>query len=38
MKLRIDKNPDQVTSVDFNQLLGGGTGKGIYSADDIADE
>ncbi|MEP1535555.1 MAG: hypothetical protein ABJZ56_03525 [Paracoccaceae bacterium] len=38
MKLQIDKNPDQVTSVDFDQLLSGGSGQGIHSADDIAEE
>lgn len=38
MKMQIDKNPEQVTSVDFDQLLDGGAGKGIHSAEDIADE
>jgi len=38
MRLQIDKNPDQVTSVDFDQLLHGGAGEGIHTADDIAEE
>lgn len=38
LRLQIDKNPDQVVSADFNQLLSGGTRRGIYTAEDVARE
>lgn len=38
LRLQIDKSPEQAVSADFEQLLLGGSGNGIYTADEVAAE